>query len=150
MTGTRHDHASPGALAPAGPVLAHIQWLLDQGACMAGIERAAGVSHAALWSLANGRTRQPTAATAAAVLAITDPAAARALPHPPGPGRTPGTPRTSIWADDLEMLADTGHTPDSVAARLGVRPGSITAWCRRHQRPDLWARLRANNGGARP
>lgn len=50
--------------------------------------------------------------------------------------------RNEARREDLTWLADTGESLTGAAQRLGMRPGSLETWCRRHA-PDLLQRLLA-------
>lgn len=39
----------------------------------------------------------------------------------------------------IEDARDDGHTPDQVAATIGIARGEVARWCRRHNRDDLAA-----------
>ena len=108
--------------APAGPVREHVQALRRRGASFRAIGRAAGVSPATVHRLLHGEPARCRAvpdrihaAEARRLLAVTPAAAGRAAAR-----RDPAGTRRRLRA-----LTALGHPAVSLAARLGVAPGTV-------------------------
>lgn len=67
------NHEATGGLVPAGPIVAHLKRLVDQGASQASIARTAAVSTAAVSTLLAGKRKRVQVNIANALLAVGGP-----------------------------------------------------------------------------
>jgi hypothetical protein len=56
--------------------------------------------------------------------------------RPPGPART-----TEARREDLAFMAEMGECLTGAAKRLGITPGTLEDWCRKHDAREILALL---------
>ena len=99
--------ARPGRKVPVGPAAAHVRHLVEQGASLTGIAKAAGCAYTTIQQLHAGLYQQINADLADQIRTVTaDHASHR------GPGRPPGAHH------DPEQLGDWADHPDRPCANV--------------------------------